>query len=873
MLGKKIIQIILIASLSYFLLVVTLAEAQTSFHTMCTPHATSYSSFSLSESAVAKQLGWVQTNDNRCGGYYLEPPFVYSNELFKNNSFIISSDQYVYSQHGTCSWKGRVTVTRYGQQVIANKAFLYRDPTTGEKHSIQLIDNVTLREPGSLVIAKEGTYNIKTKAEYLKDILYRTAIYSSPSNKPSLPTNEALQEERKVTQLSAWGQASQFSQEQPKIYQFCQASFSTCPPTAIAWQVKASNLVLNKNTGRGVARNARVLVGGVPVFYAPYLNFPLDRRRQTGFLPPTVGSLSLYGPYIATPFYWNIAPNYDSTFTPTFMKKGGILFSDLFRYLTPASEGNLRAAIFPHDRAFTEFRSSMVDEFGSSPSPVTQSNLNTLKKESTTRKSFSWNDKTFFNEHWSSNVDYSWVSDDYYLRDLPNNINQITQNQILQQGELNYKGINWDFTGRLQGYQTLHPVDQQVVFKNQYTRLPQLILAGDYPNTPGGFDYFINNEVTHFDIRTNPGDPTKLPIGNRLNTQPGISRPYNLPYLFMLPRIQLALTRYEIGDVSNTNPKNPSRVLPIFDFKTKLFFDREISFCNCQLKQTLEPEIYYVYVPYRNQNDLPVFDTTRNTLTYDQLFIYNRFSGIDRIGDANQVSIGLTTRFIECQSAVEKIRAGIGEIFYFQPRRVTLCSPGDPFCTPVNPNDINNREDRSPLSGILEYHLNQDWNATANAIWNVQNSHLDNQSIALHYQPVGNTQKILNLGYNFVRDGDKLPNDSSNGSANNLSQTDFSFSWPILRDWSTVGRWTQNWNHHHFQNLLYGLQYDSCCWAVRVIAGRVFSKLSSDNTFEYNTQFYIQLALKGLGNIGNADPAQVLGTSVTGYQSNFGRDF
>lgn len=328
--------------------------------------------------------------------------------------------------------------------------------------------------------------------------------------------------------------------------------------------------------------------------------------------------------------------------------------------------------------------------------------------------------------------------------------------------------------------------------------------------------------------------------------------------------------------------KNPGRALPIFDISSGFYFDRDTSFFGNAFKQTLEPKFYYTYVPYRNQNEIPVFDTTVNTLTYDQLFTYNRFSGLDRIGDANQISAGVTTRFINQTTGFEKIRFGIGQIFYFQNRLVTLCSETTcanvPSCTSATctdtPDNPDNRTSRSPIAAMLNYYLNPNWSALANTIWDQQHNQLDNQTVTLHYQPVG-TQKIINVGYSYVRQGDILPGNPLNSSENNLSQTDFSFSWPVFRfyQWSMVGRWTQNWNHEHFQNLLYGLQYDSCCWAVRFVAGRAFVNLNPNNTPQYNTEFFVQFALKGLGNVGSSDPSQRLSSSIMGYQSTFGRDF
>jgi len=431
-----------------------------------------------------------------------------------------------------------------------------------------------------------------------------------------------------------------------------------------------------------------------------------------------------------------------------------------------------------------------------------------------------------------------------------------------------------NFTGRLQSYQTLHPINitPGTFTDNQYSRFPQLVLNGDYPDNPYGFDYTISNELTRFDFRNTPGNNAKFPMGVRTNIQPAVSLPYNVPFFTIEPRVQFPMTKYELGHVANGFPKAPTRTLPIFDLNSGVYFDRNINIFGNAFTQTLEPRAYYTYIPFREQNQLPVFDTTLNQLTYDQLFMYNRFSGIDRINDANQVALGLVTRFIDQKSGYEKVKAAVGQIFYFENRRVTLCSTPDCSDTPAELNA--NKRNRSPVAGLIKYHMNHDWSAEANTIWDPLAKHqkLVNQTATLHYE--SDPTHIINLGYTFVRNGDRQYPDTIDKSSNNLSQTDVSAAWPLVHDYSGVVRWTQNLNRHSFQNLLFGVQYDSCCWALRVVAGREFVQVNPDNNrLQYNTLFFIQFALKGLGNLETDDPTQLLASSVSGYHTQFGQDY
>jgi len=825
----------------------------------------------LNEAAIAERLGWVTDPQTRCGGYYVDSAFLYPENLRKTELIEIMGHHGLFSLTGTSSFEGKLTITYQGQQMTADKAYLYRDAKTEKITYVEFLGNVELRDPHTLVVGSRGTFNFQTRAKTLEDLLYRTTVYGNHVGinrlNPALPVLSELQKSHKVVGMTAWGEAQSFTQQQPKIIEVKEGSYSTCPPISSFWRIKAGDIVIDKNSGRGTAKSARLYIKNTPIFYAPYLSFPVDSRRKSGFLMPMPGSTH-GSTYLRIPYYWNMAPNYDMLITPDIIFKRGLQISDRYRYLTTKSDGILNFSVLPHDQMFANYQTTFV-KYANEPQPVLAESIR-LKNASDTRSVISWHDNTRFNDHWSTHVDFNHVSDDYYLQDFGSDVNETTQNQLLQEGSAIYKSEHWNFTGRVQGYQTLHPIEQNNTFQNQYRRLPQLILEGDYPNQPLGLDYFVSSELTNFSIIKNPGSDLSLPTGDRIHMQPGISLPLNWPYFFITPRAQLALTEYDLTHQVNDYPNTIHRVIPIFDVHSGLAFNREATLFSKNYNQTLEPEVYYTFVPNHGQQNIPTFDTTVNTLTYDQLFNFNRFSGLDRIGDANQISVGVTTRLIENTSGLEKLRAGVGEIVYFANRHVTLCNTQNE-CTDYQGNPNNTRR-LSPLSGILSYALNPQWKLTGDAIWNPQSKEVDNGDVMLHYQP--EPQKIVNVGYNFVRNGDILSGIVVPGKgANNIKLTDFSFAWPLIRDWSVVGRWSQDWNKDHFQNLLYGLQYDTCCWATRIGGGRSFVGLKADNSRPiYNTQFYIQLALKGFANIGPGNPDVLIANNVTGYNSQFGQD-
>jgi LPS-assembly protein len=821
----------------------------------------------ITKETLAQQLGWVSDPLQDCGGYYLEQSFSYpvQPDTQQNNLVEITGNEGLITK-GNSVLEGKVTITRSGQQITANKAYLYRDPASLRFKTVEMIGNVHLREPNTLIVAKQAHYDFQTQSKSLINTLYRTAISGRQIIGPNVSSDE-IQHERKIVSMTAWGKAYQLSQSKPKIFELDKASYSTCPPINPAWRVKASHIILDKNSGRGYATNARILIRNIPVFYTPYINFPIDSRRKSGFLWPTYGGSSKSGPSLYVPYYWNMAENYDMVITPALLTKRGAQFSNRFRYLTQTNSGEINFSILPDDRLFREFQKSSQEKFSNLADPE-GAELRRLQSDSNTRKALSWRDDANFNLHWSSHVDFNYAGDEYYLRDFGTNLNEVTQNQLLQEGDVYYKGENWNFTGRMQAYQTLHPFNEPAVLNN-YRRFPQFILNGDYPDQAFGLDYFINNEITHFDILNNPGDTTSLPIGHRLHTQPGISWPLSTPYFFINPRFQLALTQYDLQQTQDIQiPNNSHRSIPIFDIAAGLAFNRDTTLFHHLYQQTLEPQIYYTYIPYHNQNNLPLFDTNLSTLTYDQIFSYNRFNGLDRIGDANQIGVGVTTRFIDQKSGLEKIRLGIGEILYFTNRNVVLCSGIN--CQNLQ-KDHSNYQRLSPISGTAIYTINPNWNLNSNAIWNPVTKQLDNSTIALHYQP--DEKRIINFGYSYARGGDIYSGIQESDPSNNLKTTDLSAAWPIKDNISAVGRWSQNWNHVHLQNLLYGLQYDTCCWAVRFIGGRNFTGVdpNNNNKPQYNTEFYIQFSLKGLGNIATGNPNGSLG-AISGYNTQFGQD-
>ncbi len=833
---------------------------------------------------IPELLGWVPLPEcqNICCGYYHDPlaPFA-TLELppLETTTVNIHADETQFQQTGTSILSGDINISQPGRLITANHAAVNRNPDTNQVCSVDLTHEVTLREPGKLIVAENAHVELHSKAWKLCHALYHLVLGGENPLASSSVTGPVSPCNAEHKPLDAWGVAEYIERKESGVIELKNASYSTCAPVNGTWLISAGKIDLNSDTGLGYAYNTRLDVKGFPVLYSPYLRFPIDHRRQTGFLFPSMGHTTQSGYSVTLPFYWNIAPNYDATFTPTYYTERGAQAAGLFRYLSSTSSGRVEGAILPHDSAFVDFQKKAKQDFNLNPA------LPDLLNSSPTRRYFSWQDFTTFNHHWSGRIDYNSVSDDYYLQDF-NPLNLTVPNQLPQEGAVYYSDPIWSFTGKVQGYQTLHPVNLAAI-TNPYQRLPELDLNASLPNQPFGLDYQLNTQLVYFKRSRNPQEVCEPMNGPRLNIQPSISLPMTSMAGYFTPTLQFAATLYHIANQVKGYDSDIQRYVPLFNIDSGLYFDRDITLFNTAYQQTIEPRVFYLYVPIRNQNSIPIFDTSLVPFNYDSLFLTNRFSGIDRIGDANQVTLGLTTRLLNANSGIEKFRASVGEIFYFHNREVSLCGgPGSPAAISSGTACSNSQyllgatsptDWSSPIAGQLEYNLNPNWTATSDIVWNPHASKMVNADFYMRYMPAEN--HILNFGYNFIRYGEPLipisgiiPPDVGPFPVrrpDNLSQLSLSFSWPIRERWETVGGINYDITRNQPQSYLYGVQYDSCCWAVRVVVGRTLMGLNQNNSPIFNNAVFLQAQLKGLGNIGTADPANLLVSNIPGYQDTF----
>ena len=596
------------------------------------------------------------------------------------------------------------------------------------------------------------------------------------------------------------------------------AAFTSCRPGNQDWVVHAERLKMNKLTGKAAAKNAWIEFKGLPVLYTPYISFPLDDRRLSGILPPTFGSSDENGFDMRIPYYWNIAPNYDLTFWPRYMsKRGGMLGGD-FRYLTEMTKGSVGLEFLPYD---------------------------TLRKES--RYSGAIKNQTQFSSSLNSYIDLNYVSDKEYFDEL-NNALGISNNRYLRsQANLNYKSEGILFATHLEAYQT---IDNNIADSvKPYLKLPQVTLNLDHSFEEWPVDLEMENEYVFFyrNGRVN---------GQRFNTKPSISFPIETSATFFKPKASLQYTEYFLQDQPSGTNNTISRTLPIFSVDSGLFFERDFNLFDSSFQHTIEPRAFYLYIPKRDQSDIPLFDSSLYDFNFNSMFRENRFSGTDRIQDANQLTVAMTSRLIDSETGQERLNLSVGEIFYFTDREVTLLNPLEPISNPLragfHPETNSTSNLVAELSGQLTDHLS----FSSGIQWDPDVNEFTRGQAEIRFR--NNPDQIVNIGYRYRRD--------NINAAATIIQTDASFRWPIYDNWYGVGRWQYSLKFNSTKESFLGLEKESCCWRFRVIWRR-FANTITGNVAEdkMDEGVFVQLELKGLTSFGDKVD-EFLEKNLKGYQ-------
>ncbi len=607
----------------------------------------------------------------------------------------------------------------------------------------------------------------------------------------------------------ATGQAKQVTQTGDGQYQLFQADYSTCPAEHRAWDITAKQIDLNRETGRGQAKDAVLHAGGIPIFYFPYFDFPIDNRRQSGLLYPTFGSTTAGGLEFVQPYYWNIAPNRDATISPHLFTRRGLGLNAQYRDLHRVGStgiGASQADVFwlPDDRVATRSRW-----------------LLNLKDQTTLNDQVNWN------------FALNRVSDQQFFRDFSTNLNQAVTDNLASSFNLNATTGGWGLGLSALQYQTVNPAIPESAYP--YRILPRLSAGRSFDL--GWATFSLPADVTRF---THPD--AALTTGSRAHIAPALSRRFSNSWFDLTPKIRLDATAYELnrgtGDplYGSANPQNDiTRVLPISSLDGKLHFERRYGDTGRYVAE-FTPRAYYLYVPYRDQSAIPLFDTGLANLSYNQLFTDNRFTGGDRISDANSLTYGASWSLIDTQTGTLPISLRLAQRYNFSQSQVApVLGTGG-----------------STVVAEAYSDLDTHWNGSVAAEYNSDTGSIGRTQTRFGYRSDANT--VANLSY-YTK-----PTDTTAG----YRQTDVSFAWQTNPHWQVLGRLGYDFDQHQIVQSLIGVGYDSCCWAARVALKRYVTAPQTagiSTTPSYANAILFEVELKGLGAFGakNRFQQEILG--------------
>ncbi|RMF14361.1 MAG: LPS-assembly protein LptD [Gammaproteobacteria bacterium] len=579
-----------------------------------------------------------------------------------------------------------------------------------------------------------------------------------------------------------------------------QGRLTTCAPPDNDWQLVASRIELDREAGEGRARHVRLEVKDVPVLYVPWLAFPLDDKRRSGWLYPSFGTSNTgRGMYLAAPYYLNLAPNYDATLYPQYIHGRGLFTEVESRWLGRSASLNGRLGWISHD---SEYAGTQADGEG-------------RRWGADLEGDWRWADG------WSSHLDLNAVSDDDYLSDLNRNLAIVNSDYLARSVDARGSGENWTLKTEFKGFQT---VDDSISLSSRpYMTLPRV--DGDYTwSLDDATTVKLAGQYVNF-WRDNEGlSGSSAVVGQRLRWQPRVTRRYSETWGYFESGFKLDHTDYLLDDQTDGMAAHQSRTVPFVILDGGLYFDRPVEVAGLALNQSLEPRLFYVYSPYRAQSDLPDFDTSVSSFSYSQLFREDRFSGGDRVGDNNRLTLGLTTRFTREDTGTELLRASLGQILYIEDQDVDLSGSG------------TTSQSTSSWAGELVWTPNTRTDIKVEGQWDPYDGRTEKgaTSVSWHDEDYA---RILNLSHRYLQD--------------DLEQTDVSFVHPLTRDVSLIGRWLFELTNHRTIGTLAGLEYTDCCWRLQLVYQRYLKDSSDTVNSELDNAVLLRIELRGLGGMGD----------------------
>ena len=713
---------------------------------------------------------------------YSAPPIFPADKLDETN---ISAEQ-VQSINNTDSvFSGSVLIERHKLRLLADIV-----SHNSDTQKVELLGNIHADTAGLSLSASEGWFNLKNNTGELLDSQYFIPESQFSGTAPVFRINDKEQTILVDTQ------------------------FTSCPPDKLDWHFEMGRLELDKLTSTGTAKHAVLWIKDVPIFYMPWLQFPLGEERRSGFLMPNFSQSTSSGYEISLPWYWNIAPNHDAILTPSNLSDRGQMIAANYRYLTSNSNGTLDVEYLNSDQLFDNEERYLIG-FKNNTRLYDNLNLSLLAND---------------------------ASDTEYLEDLSSSINLSNTTHLERNAKLSYNQDIWKAGILAQTFQTIDTTISRS--SRPYRRLPQITFTAKDELSEYA-DSYLAGEINSEWVEFKHEDNNKVQ-GSRFHFNPRFTLPLQENAWFLTPSIGMMHTQYDTIDGSGSNLDITDRNLATFSLDSGLFFERSIY--DNSMVQTLEPRLFYLNIPFEDQSAIPLFDTSQQSFSFASLFRENRFNGVDRIGDAKQVTMALSSRILDKDSGHELMNINIGRIYYFDQQKVFL--------------DNNTLSNGRTSDIITEFNSNiNQWRSRATVQWNSDTKESDKRNFQLSY--AASEKAVFNIGYRFFRDADN--------EDNNLEQTDLSFAWPITNEYSLLSRWNYSLTEEQDIETLIGVEYESCCWAIRLLSQRYLNDTTSNttNADEYNLSIMLQFVLKGFGSISDREATNTLKHAILGYQPDY----
>jgi len=649
--------------------------------------------------------------------------------------------------------------------------------------------------------------DFKVRKEVANSYYRRVAVTSSASNFSSttgnapmtlyVPSTYELSPAVPTRRPSdAYGHAERMDFEGENHIRLTNTTYSTCKPGDTDWFLKAETMHLDYDAEVGDSEKATLYFKDVPIFYTPAGSFSLNNSRRSGFLAGNFSASSKNGLDVTLPYYWYLAPNYDVTFYPRMMAKRGFQLGAEGQYQDYNYRGFTRLEYMPHDEIADRSRYAY--------------NINHVHN---------------LGQGLTASVNWNGVSDNYYWNDFSSRLLQTSQTQLPKQLVLNWApGSWWSANIQTLRYQTLQPNASSTI-ERPYFLEPQVNFSGRLANIVPNTDLNLVGQYSRFT------HPTKVE-GDRMVVYPQLSMPFLSPSFVVIPKIGVHATQYSLRDQDLGVPSVMTRVLPTFSLDSTAYFEREVELQGQNFIQTLEPRLYYVRIPYRNQSKVPVFDSGLADFNFAQVFSENRYSGSDRINDANQLTAALTSRFLDPETGAERFKGMIGQRYYFDDQQVLL--PGEAARDKRLSNFL------AAFTGMVmpKTYLDTAWE------YNYQNHQSERFSAGVRYQP--ELSKVVSASYRLNR-------------ASAIDQIDLAAQWPLGKGWYAVGRYNYSLRDKQMLEIIGGLEYNADCWTARGVVQRLEAVGGTPNT-----TLFFQLELNDFANVGS-NPLQLLRRSIPGY--------